>query len=194
MIDKKNVGFLGDLNHAERRELHCGVIVDSGRSENWSVCSFSCWGLDNVVERKVQSENAATDHAAAKSTKRVVVRLCNDVKLRWFCNDCESIRLQLLLFGNVEPVCYNHWITAEVIGKESDTSDPEWSEVSYLGTLLDADRITYSEFYTVKIGNITFEVDKRYQNLKVIGHGSYGIVCSADDVVWFGLLSKYFSR
>ncbi|CBK20736.2 uncharacterized protein [Blastocystis hominis] len=41
----------------------------------------------------------------------------------------------------------------------------------------------HREFYTVKIGNFTFEVDKRYQNLKVIGNGSYGIVCSADDVI-----------
>ena len=41
----------------------------------------------------------------------------------------------------------------------------------------------HREFYTVKIGNFTFEVDKRYQNLKVIGTGSYGVVCSADDVV-----------
>ena len=194
MIDKKNVGFYCNLNHVERRELHCGVIIDSRGSENWSVCSFSCWGLDNVVERKVQSENAATDHAAAKSTKRVVVGLCNNVKLRWFCDDCEPIRLQLLLFGNVEPVCCNHWITAEVSKEESNTTDPEWSEVSYLGTLLDVGRMTYSEFYTVKIGNITFEVDKRYQNLKVIGNGSYGIVCSADDVVWIGHLGKCFFR
>lgn len=46
----------------------------------------------------------------------------------------------------------------------------------------------------MKIGNYTFEVDKRYQNLKVIGNGSYGIVCSADDVVWIGLCGKFFSR
>ena len=43
--------------------------------------------------------------------------------------------------------------------------------------------ITSREFYLVEIGKHTFEVDKRYQNLKVIGAGSYGIVCSADDVV-----------
>lgn len=46
----------------------------------------------------------------------------------------------------------------------------------------------------MKIGNYTFEVDKRYQNLEVIGNGSYGIVCSADDVVRRILQGKFFCR
>lgn len=32
-----------------------------------------------------------------------------------------------------------------------------------------------------------FHIDIRYQHLKVIGRGSYGVVCSADDVVGVSL-------
>ena len=38
-------------------------------------------------------------------------------------------------------------------------------------------------FYTLRVGKQIFQIDTRYQNLKVIGSGSYGVVCSADDVV-----------
>lgn len=40
-----------------------------------------------------------------------------------------------------------------------------------------------SKFYTTRVGKQVFQIDARYQNLKVIGSGSYGVVCSADDVV-----------
>lgn len=39
------------------------------------------------------------------------------------------------------------------------------------------------KFYSLLVGKQVFQIDVRYQNLKVIGSGSYGIVCSADDVV-----------
>uniref|UniRef100_A0A7S2XWA1 Mitogen-activated protein kinase n=1 Tax=Fibrocapsa japonica TaxID=94617 RepID=A0A7S2XWA1_9STRA len=39
------------------------------------------------------------------------------------------------------------------------------------------------EYHTLKIGRETFIVDVRYSNLKAIGDGSYGFVCSADDSV-----------
>jgi hypothetical protein len=38
-------------------------------------------------------------------------------------------------------------------------------------------------FHDVQIGGAPFSIDVRYQNLKQIGGGSYGIVCSADDTV-----------
>lgn len=41
----------------------------------------------------------------------------------------------------------------------------------------------HRQFYSVRMGKQLFHIDIRYQNLKVIGSGSYGVVCSADDVV-----------
>jgi mitogen-activated protein kinase 1/3 len=39
-------------------------------------------------------------------------------------------------------------------------------------------------YYKVKVNKVqTFQVDVRYQNLEVIGSGSYGLVCSATDTV-----------
>jgi hypothetical protein len=37
--------------------------------------------------------------------------------------------------------------------------------------------------HDVMIGGAPFSIDVRYQNLKQIGGGSYGIVCSADDTI-----------
>mmetsp|Transcript_5536 Transcript_5536/g.7638 ORF Transcript_5536/g.7638 Transcript_5536/m.7638 type:complete len:383 (+) Transcript_5536:143-1291(+) len=39
------------------------------------------------------------------------------------------------------------------------------------------------EYHTISVGRERFEVDIRYSNLKPIGDGSYGFVCSADDAV-----------
>lgn len=39
------------------------------------------------------------------------------------------------------------------------------------------------QFYTIQVDGQLFHIDIRYQHLKVIGRGSYGVVCSADDVV-----------
>lgn len=39
------------------------------------------------------------------------------------------------------------------------------------------------EFHQVTISGTLFEVETRYQNLKAVGQGSYGIVCSAEDSV-----------
>jgi len=39
------------------------------------------------------------------------------------------------------------------------------------------------EFHTFTISGTIFEVETRYQNLRAVGQGSYGLVCSADDVV-----------
>ncbi|KAG5192323.1 kinase-like domain-containing protein [Tribonema minus] len=39
------------------------------------------------------------------------------------------------------------------------------------------------EYHKVAVGRETFQVDVRYKNLKPIGDGSYGFVCSADDAV-----------
>ncbi|OAO16009.1 mitogen-activated protein kinase [Blastocystis sp. ATCC 50177/Nand II] len=39
------------------------------------------------------------------------------------------------------------------------------------------------QFYTIQVDRQLFHIDIRYQNLKVIGSGSYGVVCSADDVI-----------
>lgn len=39
------------------------------------------------------------------------------------------------------------------------------------------------------MGKQIFQIDTRYQNLKVIGSGSYGVVCSADDVVGYDIYS-----
>ncbi|XP_075163448.1 stress-activated protein kinase JNK-like [Haematobia irritans] len=41
---------------------------------------------------------------------------------------------------------------------------------------------TYSEFYTVEVGDTNFTVPERYQNLIAIGSGAQGAVCSALDV------------
>ena len=39
-------------------------------------------------------------------------------------------------------------------------------------------------YYKVQVNKVqTFQVDVRYQNLQVIGSGSYGLVCSATDTV-----------
>ena len=38
-------------------------------------------------------------------------------------------------------------------------------------------------YHTLKIGNESFNLDVRYTNLKKIGKGSYGFVCSAMDTV-----------
>lgn len=40
-----------------------------------------------------------------------------------------------------------------------------------------------AKFYKATVGFHKFFVDKRYQNLKAIGDGSYGLVASADDLV-----------
>ncbi|XP_078658560.1 stress-activated protein kinase JNK-like isoform X2 [Branchiostoma floridae x Branchiostoma belcheri] len=40
-----------------------------------------------------------------------------------------------------------------------------------------------SQFYTVEVGDSTFTVLKRYQNLKPIGSGAQGIVCAAYDTL-----------
>jgi len=40
-----------------------------------------------------------------------------------------------------------------------------------------------SNFYSVEIGDSTFTVLKRYQNLKPIGSGAQGIVCAAYDAI-----------
>ncbi|CAD5122219.1 DgyrCDS10670 [Dimorphilus gyrociliatus] len=42
-------------------------------------------------------------------------------------------------------------------------------------------RYQSSQFYTVQIGDSTFTILKRYQNLKTIGSGAQGIVCAAYD-------------
>jgi serine/threonine protein kinase len=39
------------------------------------------------------------------------------------------------------------------------------------------------EYHKVAVGRESFQVDVRYKNLKPIGDGSYGFVCSADDAV-----------
>ncbi|PNI41578.1 MAPK10 isoform 137, partial [Pan troglodytes] len=36
-----------------------------------------------------------------------------------------------------------------------------------------------NQFYSVEVGDSTFTVLKRYQNLKPIGSGAQGIVCAA---------------
>uniref|UniRef100_A0A2K5C6A6 Mitogen-activated protein kinase 10 n=1 Tax=Aotus nancymaae TaxID=37293 RepID=A0A2K5C6A6_AOTNA len=40
-----------------------------------------------------------------------------------------------------------------------------------------------NQFYSVEVGDSTFTVLKRYQNLKPIGSGAQGIVCAAYDAV-----------
>lgn len=40
-----------------------------------------------------------------------------------------------------------------------------------------------NNFYSVEIGDSTFTVLKRYQNLKPIGSGAQGIVCAAYDAI-----------
>ncbi|CAF1382689.1 unnamed protein product, partial [Didymodactylos carnosus] len=42
---------------------------------------------------------------------------------------------------------------------------------------------TSSEFYTVEVGDTTFTILKRYQNLRPIGSGAQGFVCAAYDQV-----------
>mmetsp|Transcript_23291 Transcript_23291/g.41182 ORF Transcript_23291/g.41182 Transcript_23291/m.41182 type:complete len:422 (-) Transcript_23291:253-1518(-) len=44
-------------------------------------------------------------------------------------------------------------------------------------------RLPKREFHSFTISNTTFEVEKRYVNLRAVGQGSYGLVCSADDLV-----------
>jgi len=40
------------------------------------------------------------------------------------------------------------------------------------------------DYHSVRVKpSVSFEIDTRYTNLKVIGSGSYGLVCSADDEV-----------
>ena len=39
-------------------------------------------------------------------------------------------------------------------------------------------------YHTVTLGRTQFHVDVRYMNLKPIGKGAYGLVASADDLVW----------
>ena len=45
-------------------------------------------------------------------------------------------------------------------------------------------KLLFRKFYSIRVGKQIFQIDIRYQNLKVIGSGSYGVVCSADDVVF----------
>jgi serine/threonine protein kinase len=40
-----------------------------------------------------------------------------------------------------------------------------------------------AQFHTVKVGNNSFHIDKRYTNLEPMGDGSYGFVASATDTV-----------
>ena len=42
-----------------------------------------------------------------------------------------------------------------------------------------------SQFYVVKAKGVLLHIDARYQQLKPIGNGNYGIVCSALDAVPF---------
>ena len=45
-----------------------------------------------------------------------------------------------------------------------------------------------SQFYVVKAKGVLLHIDARYQQLKPVGNGNYGIVCSAlDAVVPFGM-------
>ncbi|GBG24548.1 Mitogen-activated protein kinase 1 [Hondaea fermentalgiana] len=44
-------------------------------------------------------------------------------------------------------------------------------------------RRSFHSFNIGGIGGTTFEVETRYVNLRAVGQGSYGFVCSADDVV-----------
>uniref|UniRef100_A0A6V1P1J1 Mitogen-activated protein kinase n=1 Tax=Heterosigma akashiwo TaxID=2829 RepID=A0A6V1P1J1_HETAK len=39
------------------------------------------------------------------------------------------------------------------------------------------------DYHTITVGREKFEIDVRYSNLKPIGDGSYGFVCSADDAL-----------
>jgi serine/threonine protein kinase len=53
------------------------------------------------------------------------------------------------------------------------------SSSSHLG---DTNIIYYRKYYSNTVGKTVFTVDVRYRNLKPIGSGSYGVVCSAEDV------------
>lgn len=43
--------------------------------------------------------------------------------------------------------------------------------------------ITNRKYHTESVGRTVYEIDVRYTNLKPVGSGSYGIVCSANDTV-----------
>ncbi|CAI9735544.1 stress-activated protein kinase JNK isoform X1 [Octopus vulgaris] len=52
-----------------------------------------------------------------------------------------------------------------------------------------------NQFYTVEVGDSTFTILKRYQNLKPIGSGAQGIVCAAiDNVKQISVAIKKLSR
>lgn len=52
-----------------------------------------------------------------------------------------------------------------------------------------------NQFYTVEVGDSTFTILKRYQNLKPIGSGAQGIVCAAiDNVKQSSVAIKKLSR
>jgi serine/threonine protein kinase len=43
--------------------------------------------------------------------------------------------------------------------------------------------ITNRKYHTESVGRTVYEIDVRYTNLKPVGSGSYGIVCSANDTL-----------
>ena len=57
-------------------------------------------------------------------------------------------------------------------------------KVLFLGISFVFNDFTIRTFHSYTFGEQVFQVDTRYRNLKVIGSGSYGIVCSADDTVF----------
>ena len=45
-------------------------------------------------------------------------------------------------------------------------------------------------YHSISVSREVFEVETRYTNLKAVGGGSYGIVCSAEDSVRLPLLNS----
>ncbi|KAI1238565.1 hypothetical protein IHE44_0013300 [Lamprotornis superbus] len=85
-----------------------------------------------------------------------------DVKIA-FCQVTKQTSLQM-------------WLCAQGFGKQVD--------VSYIAKHYNMSKSKVdNQFYSVEVGDSTFTVLKRYQNLKPIGSGAQGIVCAAYDAV-----------
>uniref|UniRef100_A0A8D2ZSN0 Stress-activated protein kinase JNK n=1 Tax=Scophthalmus maximus TaxID=52904 RepID=A0A8D2ZSN0_SCOMX len=89
---------------------------------------------------------------------------------------------------------YGAYIRTEEKGKEANVSFSSFFFLDLSWTFLDAQKAVIEdfamnknkrerEFYSLDVGDSTFTVLKRYQNLRPIGSGAQGIVCSAYDQI-----------
>ncbi|OPJ75960.1 mitogen-activated protein kinase 10 isoform B [Patagioenas fasciata monilis] len=138
--------------------LHCGVI-SSAKMQKWTNSDrlVLCRSLG---ERLLDEENSSqARNGLVLETSRAVVFMS-----RHFLYYCGEPTLDVKI------------AFCQGFGKQVD--------VSYIAKHYNMSKSKVdNQFYSVEVGDSTFTVLKRYQNLKPIGSGAQGIVCAAYDAV-----------